>query len=96
MNIPNLEINPNTNYTPDEVSAMLRISRRSVHNLLENEQARGAKIDRNWRVLGLELLQLSRADEISDSELTRSFTRLSVPAFNYVWDNDGDSIYDTQ
>ena len=47
MNIPNLEINPNTNYTPDEVSAMLRVSFRSVHNLLENEQARGAKIDRN-------------------------------------------------
>ena len=52
MNIPNLEINPNTYYMPVEVAAMLRVSRRSVHDLLENGQARGVKIGRHWRVLG--------------------------------------------
>ena len=95
MDISNLEINPNTYYTPDEVALMLRVSRRSIQNLLENGQAKGVKIGRNWRVLGLDLLQLPRADEISDAELTRSFMRLSEPAFNKVWDNDEDSIYDS-
>ena len=74
---------------------MLRVSRRSVHNLLENEQVRGVKIGRYWRLLGLDLLQLSRADEISDAEQTRSFMQLSEPAFNEVWGNDENSIYDT-
>ena len=94
MNIPNLEIGANTYYTPEEVAAMLRVSRRSVHNLLESWQARGVKIGRYWRLLGLDLLQLSRADEISDAEQTRSFMRLPEPAFDEIWDNDEDSIYD--
>ena len=49
---------------------------------------------RSWRVLGRDLLQLPRADEIADAELTRSLMRLSEPAFTRVWDNDDDSVYD--
>jgi excisionase family DNA binding protein len=90
----NLEISPNTYYTPDEAAAMLRVSRKSVQNLLEAGLARGVKIGRNWRILGRDLLQLPRADEIADAELTRSLMRLSEPAFMKIWDNDEDSVYD--
>ncbi len=94
MIIQNLEISPNTYYTPDEVAIMLRVSRRSVQNLLDAGLARGVKIGRNWRILGSDLLQLPRADEIADAELTCSLMRLSEPAFMQVWDNDEDSVYD--
>ncbi len=94
MIIQNLEISPNTYYTPEEVAAMLRVSRQSVKALLESGQAPGIKIGRNWRILGRDLLHLPRADELADAELTRSLMRLSEPAFAQVWDNDEDSVYD--
>jgi excisionase family DNA binding protein len=94
MIMQNLEISPNIYYTPEEVATMLRVSRRSVQELLETGLARGIKIGRNWRILGRDLLQLPRADEIADAELTRSLMRLSEPAFMKVWDNDEDSVYD--
>ncbi len=94
MIIQNLEISPNIYYTPDEVATMLRVSRRSVQNLLESGLTHGVKIGRNWRILGRDLLQLPRADEIADAELTRSLMHLSEPAFMKVWDNDEDSVYD--
>ncbi len=90
----NLEISPNIYYTPDEVAAMLRVSRESVRALLESGATRGVKIGRNWRVLGSDLLQLPRAGEIVDTEMTNSLMRLSEPAFMKVWDNDEDSVYD--
>ena len=61
MIMQNLEINPNTYYTPDEVAIMLRISRQSVRMMLESGLTRGIKIGRNWRILGRDLLQLPRA-----------------------------------
>jgi excisionase family DNA binding protein len=94
MILQHLEISPNTYYTPDEVATMLRVSRRRVHNLLEIGLVSGIKIGRNWRILGYDLLQLSRPDEISDLELTQVLMRLSAPAFMKVWDNDEDAIYD--
>lgn len=94
MIIQNLEINPNTYYTPEEVATMLRVSRRSVQHLLETGLARGIKIGRNWRILGRDLLQLPRADEMTDAELTRSLKHLSEPVFMKVWDNDEDAVYD--
>ncbi len=90
--MPNLEINPNIYYTLDEVAMLLRVSRQSVKSLLEAGLARGVKIERNWRILGRDLLQLPHADEIADAELTRSLMRLSEPAFMKVWDNDEDSF----
>ena len=93
MRMQNLEISPNIYYTPEEVAAMLRISRRSVLHLLDAGLARGVKIGRNWRILGRDLLQLPTADEIDDAKLTRSLMRLSEPAFAKVWDNDEDAVY---
>ncbi len=90
----NLEVSPYISYTPDEVAAMLRVSRQSVSELLESGVTRGVKIGRNWRVLGSDLLQLPRADEITDTEMTNSLMRLSESAFMKVWDNDEDSVYD--
>ena len=90
----NLEISPNTYYTPDEVATMLRVSRRSVQRLLDSGFARSIKIGRSWRILGSDLLQLPRENEIADADLTVSLMRLSRPAFAEVWDNDEDSIYD--
>ncbi len=94
MIMPALEIQPNIYYTPEEVAAMLGVPFQSVEQLLESGMARGVKIGENWRVLGRDLLQLPRADEIADAELTRSLMRLSAPAFAAVWDNDEDSVYD--
>jgi excisionase family DNA binding protein len=94
MIMQHLEISPNTYYTPEEAAAMLRVSRRSVQNLLNTGLARGVKIGRNWRILGRDLLQLPRADEVADAELTRSLMHLSEPAFMKVWDNDEDAVYD--
>ena len=94
MIMQNLEISPNTYYTPEEVATMLRVSRRSVQTLFEAGLARGVKIGRHWRILGRDLLQLPRADEIADADLTRSLMRISEPAFMMVWDNDDDSVYD--
>lgn len=89
-----LEISPNTYYTPEEVAAMLRVSRRSIHDLLEIGFARGIKIGRNWRILGSELLQLPRVDEATGMTLTQSLMHLSEPAFSEAWDNDEDAVYD--
>ena len=50
MSMQKLEISPNIYYTPEEVAAMLRISRRSVQHLLDAGLARGVKIGRNWRI----------------------------------------------
>ncbi len=94
MIIQNLEISPNIYYTTEEVATMLRVSRRSVQNMLETGLARGIKIGRNWRILGQDLLQLPNTDEQTDTELTGSLMRLSEPAFMSVWDNDEDSVYD--
>lgn len=89
-----LEIRPNTYYTLDETAALLRVSRRSIMELLENGIAPGIKIGRHWRILGQDLLQLPQREEQSDTQLTRSLVRLSEPAFTKVWDNDEDSVYD--
>jgi excisionase family DNA binding protein len=89
-----LEIRPNTYYTLEETAALLRVPRRSIRELLESGTARGIKIGRHWRILGRDLLQLPEAEEMSDTELTRSLMRLSEPAFMKVWDNDEDSVYD--
>ena len=94
MIMQNLEISPNIYYTPEEVATMLRVSRRSVQKLLDAGVARGVKIGRNWRILGYDLLNLRRADEIAETELTRSLLQLSEPAFMKVWDNNEDAIYD--
>ena len=90
----NLEISPNTYYTPDEVATMLRVSRRSVQRLLDSGFARSIKIGRSWRIFGSDLLQLPRENEIADADLTSSLMHLSRPAFSEVWDNDETSVYD--
>ncbi len=88
-----LEIRPNVFYTPEEVAKLLRVSRRSVTELLEKGIARGIKIAGRWRILGNDLLLLTR-EERGDAELARAWTRLSEPSFARVWDNEEDSIYD--
>ncbi len=94
MDIKQLEIQPNVYYTPDEVAALLRVSRRSVVRLLKSGAARGIKIGHHWRVLGSALLQLSQQDEVTDAQLTHALMRLSEPAFARVWDNEEDAVYD--
>ncbi len=94
MDVRQLEIQPNVYYSLDEVAALLRVSRRSVAQLLERGIARGIKIGRHWRVLGSDLLQLPQQDEVTDTQLTRALMRLSEPAFARVWDNEEDAVYD--
>lgn len=94
MSLQDLDISPNTYYTPEEAAAKLRVSRASLQRLLKSGITRGIRVGRHWRILGSDLLQIPRADETNDARLTQSLMRLSEPAFNKVWDNDEDSVYD--
>lgn len=94
MIMPDLEISPNIYYTPEEVAAMLRVSRRSVRHLLESGIARGIKIGRHWRILGSDILRLPDADDPTTEEVQATLLRLSEPSFARVWDNEEDAIYD--
>jgi excisionase family DNA binding protein len=89
-----LEISPHIYYTPEETAALLRVSRRSILQLLESGAARGVKIGRHWRILGKDLLELPEAENMPDRQFTRSLMRLSEPAIAKVWDNDADAAYD--
>ena len=75
---PELEIRPHVYYTPEETAALLRVSRRSILQLLESGVARGIKIGRHWRILGKDLLELPEAEEMTDRQLTRSLMRLTT------------------
>ncbi len=88
------EIRPNAYYTLEEAAAMLRVSPRHVRRLLENGFARGVKIGRHWRVLGRDLLELHRTDELTDANWSQALMRLSERSFREVWDNEADSVYD--
>lgn len=94
QSLPNLEVKPNVFYTPCEVAELMRVSPKSITNMLNKGLAPAVKIGRQWRILGRDLLELSRADDWDDRKLIQSANRLAQPVLSEIWDNEEDAIYD--
>lgn len=89
-----LRIEPNVYYTVEEAAEKLRVSPRTLLRLLRFGKIRGVKLDRQWRVLGAALLDLSVREEESEAVLLSDWLAASSRALREVWDNEGDAIYD--
>jgi len=85
-----IEIKPNAYYTLDEAAKLLRVSRRTIQELLRKGQLDAVKVGRQWRFLGRNLLALGMPERAE----RQAFTRLSATAFDRIWDNEEDAIYD--
>ncbi len=89
-----LKIDPNIYDTIQETSQLLRISKQKVLNLLKTGQANGVKIGKQWRILGLSLLNLSIESTINEKEIVNEWYKASNNSLKEIWDNEEDSIYD--
>ncbi len=89
-----LKIDPNIYYTIQETSQLLRVSKQKVLNLLKTGQANGIKIGKQWRILGLSLLNLSIESTINEKEIVNEWYKASNNSLKEIWDNEEDSIYD--
>jgi excisionase family DNA binding protein len=85
-----LEIKPNAYYTLDEAATLLKVSRRTVQELSRKGQIDAIKLGRQWRFLGRNLLALG----VPERAERQPFMRLSAAAFDRIWDNEEDAIYD--
>jgi excisionase family DNA binding protein len=89
-----LAILPNVYYTVDETAHLLRVSQRSVLQLLKSGRTNGIKIGRQWRILGAALLDLSYHQKETEAELVADWFAASTPSLEEIWDNEEDAIYD--
>jgi len=85
-----LEIKPNAYYTLDEAATLLKVSRRTVPELSLKGQIDAIKPGRQWRFLGRNLLALG----VPDRAERQPFMRPSAAAFDRIWDNEEDAIYE--
>lgn len=85
-----IEIRPNAYYTLDEAAALLRVSRRTIQELLRQGQIDAIKLGRQWRFLGRNLLALGMPEQAE----RQTFARLSAAVFDRIWDNEEDAVYD--
>jgi excisionase family DNA binding protein len=92
-NIESLIIYPNVYYTVEETAQLLRVSQKTVLQLLRSEKAHGIKIGRQWRILGKALLDLS-TPEAAQTEVIYNWLEASKSSLREVWDNEEDAIYD--
>lgn len=92
-NIESLIIYPNVYYTVEETAQLLRVSQKTILQLLRSEKAHGIKIGRQWRILGKALLDLS-APEADETEVIYNWMEASRSSLREVWDNEEDTIYD--
>lgn len=91
---PNLEVKPNVFYTPAEVASLMRVSQKSITNMLKTGLTPAIKIGRHWRILGRDLLELSRSDDWDNRILIQSANLLAQPVLTEIWDNEEDAVYD--
>ncbi len=89
-----LEVKPNVFYKLDEVAVLMRVSKKSISDMLNSGLAPAIKIGRQWRILGQDLLELPRSSQWDDHLLIQAMNKLSEPAFAEVWDNEEDAVYD--
>ncbi len=93
--LKSLIIEPNVYYKIDEVAQLLRVSEQSILSLLESGKIRGVKIENEWRVLGVELLNLINQNQVeSEIAMVSEWFVASKSSLQEVWDNEEDSIYD--
>ncbi len=85
-----IEIRPNAYYTTGEAAKLLKTTKRNVESLLKKGELHGIKLDKDWRLLGSNLLELGASSK-SDRA---TFSTLSAETFNRIWDNAEDAIYD--
>jgi len=85
-----IEIQPYAYYTVEEAARLLKVSPRTIRNLITQGRLNAVRIGRQWRLLGQELLRLGWEAEPE----TRGFDRLSIDSFQRIWDNPEDAIYD--
>ncbi|MGB0384575.1 MAG: helix-turn-helix domain-containing protein [Ardenticatenaceae bacterium] len=89
-----LAIWPNVYYTVDETAQLLRVSQKSVLQLLKSGRAKGLKIEQQWRILGAALLNLSAHQQDTETELVADWFAASSPSLEEIWDNEENAIYD--
>lgn len=87
--IPAIEIKANAYYTTTEAAKLLKTTKRNVESLLKKGQLHGVKLGRDWRLLGAALLWLG-----SNGSDRAAFSALSATAFNRIWNNAEDAVYD--
>jgi len=92
--VDELIINPNIYYTIEEAAGLLRISKQAMLNMLDKGQANGIKIGKNWRVLGLALLNLSLEKNINEKLIVDEWWKASNTTLQEIWDNEEDAVYD--
>ena len=92
--LESLAIEPNIYYTVEESAQLLRISQQAVLSLLESGRVRGVMIDKDWRVLGAALLDLTAQEQETEASLVSDWLAVSSRALKEVWDNEEDAIYD--
>lgn len=89
-----LAIEPNVYYTIEEAAHLLRVSSQAMLSLLESGRLHGVKIEKEWRILGAALLDLTGQEQESEAALVSDWLAASSRSLKEVWDNEEDSAYD--
>ena len=94
ITLESLAIEPNIYYTVEESAQLLRVSQQATLSLLESGRVRGVMIDKDWRVLGVALLDLTAQEQETEKSLVSDWLAASSRSLKEVWDNEEDAIYD--
>ncbi len=92
--LESLAIEPNIYYTVEESARLLRVPQQAVLSLLESGRVSGVVIDKDWRVLGAALLDLTAQEHETEASLVSDWLAVSSHSLKEVWDNKEDEIYD--
>jgi excisionase family DNA binding protein len=92
--LESLAIEPNIYYTVEEAAQLLRVTQQTMLSLLESGRLRGVNIDKEWRVLGAALLDLTSQEQETEGSHVSEWLAVSARSLKEVWDNEEDAIYD--
>ncbi|MCY2989886.1 MAG: helix-turn-helix domain-containing protein [Planctomycetota bacterium] len=92
--LESLAIQPTVYYTAEEAAQLLRVSPSAMLGLLRSRRVQAVRIDDQWRVLGVALLDLTGQEHQSEPELVSDWLVASSRSLQEVWDNDEDAVYD--
>jgi excisionase family DNA binding protein len=92
--LESLAIEPNIYYTVEESAQLLRVSQQAILSLLESGRMHGVMIEKDWRVLGAALLDLTAQEQETEASLVSDWLAVSSRSLKEVWDNEEDAIYD--
>lgn len=92
--LESLAIEPNIYYTVEESAQLLRVSQQAILSLLESGRMHGVMIEKEWRVLGAALLDLTAQEQETEATFVSDWMAASSRSLKEVWDNEEDAIYD--